>query len=127
MEVVVGTAVEIGVPGDFGVSTDGATGRVSVGWALAGPVEGTSPKFGIWRGGSVEAAERPDGEDSVAEARRESTIQVAAAAVPALINIRVANAAARVRRCRVYRGRTPGGEDGDIWVHSSHRPRPGVL
>jgi hypothetical protein len=111
---VVVTEVEIGVPGDLGVSTDGAAGRVSVGWALVGSVEGTSPKFGIWRGGRVEAAAWAEGEDSVAEARRESTIQVAAAAVPALINMRVAKATARVRRCRVYRGRTPSGEDGDI-------------
>jgi CubicO group peptidase (beta-lactamase class C family) len=90
-----------------------------------GPADGTSPKFGIRRVGTVEDAKFPD-DDSVAEARLESKIQVAPAAVLALINIRAAKATARVRRCRVYRGRTPSGEDGDIWIHSSHRRKAGL-
>jgi hypothetical protein len=125
--VVVGTEVWIGAPGEIGEMTDGAADGGSTEWVLVGPAEGTSPKFGIWRARREEAEEFVGREDSEAEARRESTIQVAAATVPALTNIRVTKVTARVRRCRVYRGRTPSGEDRDIWVHSTHRLRIDLL
>src|SRR5580704_6572839 len=99
--------------GVLGEMTDGAAGPVLAGGFLAAPAAGTSPKFGSWRVGGVEL-DAPDRDDSVAEARLERVIQVAAAAMPALSNIRVTRATARVRRCSGYRGRWPSGVDGDI-------------
>lgn len=117
---VVGGSVGMRAAGVLGEMTDGAAGRALAGGFLLAAAAGTSPKFGNWSVGAVELY-APGRDDSVAEARLERVIQVAAAAMPALTNIRVTKATARVRRCCGYRGRRPSGVDGDIGVHSSHR------